>query len=73
METRPTVIRNPAADTDFDKAVDELLDSGVVEAAAFEARLREHFPNVTVHARELEGEGNATWYAYREGSWIRGS
>ena len=67
------MIRNPATDAAFETAVADLLDSGVLETGAFETRLREVFPNATVHERELDGEGILTWYAYRDGSWTRGA
>ena len=70
---RPTVIRNPATDAAFETTVSDLLDTGLLESDVFEARLREVYPNATVHQRELDGEGILTWYAYRDGSWTRGT
>jgi hypothetical protein len=70
---KPTVVRNPAADREFERAVNQLLDSGVTNLTAFEAALREQFPRATVRPRDLAGEDTPTWYAYREGRWIRGT
>ena len=67
------MIRNPAADAAFETAVNDLLDRGVLEPGAFEARLRRTFPSASVHLRELDGENISTWYAYRDGSWTRGT
>jgi hypothetical protein len=69
---KPTVVRNPATDPDFDRAIDEMLDRGVTDPAVFEASLRDRFPRVIVRPRELAGEDRPIWYAYRDGHWTGG-
>lgn len=73
VTTKPTIIRNPADDQEFERAIDEALEAGSNNPAAIEARLRERYPRAVVRPRELEAERTAIWYVYREGRWIRGS
>ena len=69
---RPTVIRNPANDPEFEEAIQDLLNEGVEEPAAAQARLRERYPAAVVRRRDLEDEVVPMWYVYREGRWIAG-
>lgn len=71
MRARPTIIRNPAGDRAFAEAIDGILQSGVLDPAAAEARLRERYPLAVVRPRDLEDETTWVWYVYREGRWIR--
>lgn len=72
MGARPTIIRNPASDHAFEEAIEEVLESGVLEPAAVQARLRERYPRALVRPRELAGERLPIWYVYRDGRWTRG-
>jgi len=72
MRARPTIIRNPASDHAFEEAIEEVLESGVLEPATAEARLRQRYPRAVVHPRELAGERTRVWYVYRDGRWTRG-
>ena len=65
-----TVVRNPASDREFARAIDEALAGGVSDPASLEARLRQRYPHVLVRARDLESEPTVTWYVYREGHWV---
>ena len=67
---RPTIIRNPASDRGFERAIEEILSSGVLDPSTAEARLRERYPLAVVRPRDLEDERTAVWYVYREGRWI---
>jgi len=69
MGARPTIIRNPASDRTFQEAIEEVLDTGVLEPAAAEKQLRERYPRAVVRPRELAGEPIAVWYVYRDGRW----
>ena len=71
MRVNPTVVRNPANDRVFAKAVADLLAIGVLDADAFQERLRERYPLAVVRPRGLTGEP-ATWYIYRDGRWTEG-
>jgi len=70
--TRLTIVRNPASDRAFEHAVTELIDSGLRDPATVQERLRERYPRAIVRARGLSGEGDPTWYVYRDGRWISG-
>jgi hypothetical protein len=72
MAMRPIVVRNPSRDPAFQRAIDELLESGVTDPSAAEAALRPLFPRVVVRARDLANESTAVRYAYREGRWTPG-
>ncbi len=68
--TALTVVRNPANDDEFAKAIEELLAEGVTRASDAQGRLRERWPRAVVRPRELSAEPTRVWYAYREGRWI---
>lgn len=73
MGARPTIVRNPPGDNTFAAAIAAILDSGVLDAEAAQARLREHYPNAVVRPRALASEPLTVWYVYREGRWIPGN
>ncbi len=66
----PVLVVNPRTDASFVEFVHEQTD-GLLdhEPLAFERRLRERFPNATVHARVLSSEPSRVWYVYRDGHW----
>ena len=70
---KPTIIRNPADDREFERAIEEALEADSPNPAALEGRLRERYPHVLVRPRDLDAERTPTWYVYREGRWVRGS
>ncbi len=70
--TSITVVRNPANDHEFARAIEELLADGVRTVEEAERRLRERWPRAVVRRRELSDEATPVWYAYREGRWIPG-
>ena len=72
MVAKLTIVRNPANDRDFERAIDELVDSGLRDPGTFQERLRELYPRAIVRPRELAGESAPIWYVYREGRWVRG-
>jgi hypothetical protein len=67
-----SIVRNPANDREFERAVEEIVESGVRDPEVAQARLRERYPHAVVRPRELAGESTGVWYVYREGRWIRG-
>jgi hypothetical protein len=67
---RVTIVRNPASDREFARAIDEALAGGASAPEALEARLKQRYPHVLVRARDLESEPALTWYVYREGHWV---
>jgi hypothetical protein len=71
MAPKPTIVRNPADDPDFERAVDDVIAGGVVDPHDAQQRLREVYPRVVVRRRELEAEHVEVWYIYREGHWVR--
>jgi len=71
MDVRPTIIRNPPNDHEFEQAIDDVLGNGVVDPAVAQERLREQYPMAVVRPRGLAGERTPVWYVYRDGRWIR--
>jgi hypothetical protein len=65
-----TLFLNPADDEDFVRRVNELVASGVAEAADLQSRLRTWYPNAVVRPRDLANEQSDVWYIYRDGHWI---
>jgi hypothetical protein len=63
---RPSLLLNPAHDTDFAA----LLDGGERSSAAFQHGLRARFPDAVVHERDLSGESHEVWYVFRHGHWV---
>ena len=70
MATSLTIVRNPASDAAFERAIAALVDEGIRDPDVFQARLAERYPLVLVRPRELDGESLGTWYVYRDGHWI---
>jgi len=66
----PTLILNPRQDAEFVALVTGLVDSGAWTAERLQAALRERYPQVKVHRRDLSGEFQVVLYVYREGRWI---
>jgi len=67
---RPTLLVNPRTDSVFAAvARDELAACTEDSPAALEYRLRERYPNATVHVRSLSNEPTTVWYLYRDGRW----
>jgi hypothetical protein len=70
LVTSITIVRNPAGDADFERAIGDIVSAGVREPADAQSRLRERYPRAVVRARALSGESTPIWYVYREGRWI---
>jgi hypothetical protein len=66
-----TLVRNPAGDAEFERALNELVASGMRDPAAVQEALRRSYPRAVVRPRELAAESAPTWYVYREGRWTR--
>ena len=71
MERSISIVRNPANDREFERLVDEIVESGVGDPEVAQERLRERYPQAVVRPRELAGELSGVWYVYREGHWIQ--
>ena len=69
---RPTIIRNPANDREFEDEIEQVLGAGLTDPVAAQDRLRARYPNAVVRPRDLEDETAPVWYVYREGRWIAG-
>jgi hypothetical protein len=65
----PILITNPHGDDEFQAAAQAALGAGASSPTALEAALRDRYPNVVVHARDLSMERTIVWYVYREGRW----
>jgi hypothetical protein len=64
----PTLVINPADDSDFEANVhSKLPDASNPEA--LQESLRSQYPLVVVHRRELSSEPITIWYVYRDGRW----
>ena len=72
MALKPTIVRNPADDDAFARAVDDVIDHEAADPARAQSLLRALYPRAVVRRRELDGERADVWYVYREGHWIRG-
>lgn len=66
----PSLVLNPRHDEAFVARAKELANNGVHTPDDLCAVLRERYPKVSVHARELSGESYAVWYVYRDGRWV---
>ena len=64
----PTVVLNPATDTEFEAHVKSLLPN-MTSPESLEEALHEQYPRVVVHRRELSSEPMTIWYVYRDGRW----
>ena len=71
MGDKPTVVRNPADDADFARAVDDMLAAGSLDPGDAQTRLRRTYPRAVVRRRELAEERIDVWYVYRDGHWVR--
>jgi hypothetical protein len=68
---RPILVINPRTDAEFASFARKSLDGhDGVDPAALERRLRERYPDATVHVRSLSGEPMTVWYLYRDGHWM---
>jgi hypothetical protein len=67
-----SIVRNPANDRVFARAVEEIAESGVTDPEVAQERLRERYPQAVVRPRDLAGETSGVWYVYRDGHWIPG-
>jgi hypothetical protein len=68
----PILLVNPRTDTAFATLASEIHEASPGDdPAALESRLREHYPNATVHVRVLSDEPTVVWYLYRDGHWTR--
>jgi hypothetical protein len=72
MGAKPTIVRNPPTDREFESAIEAIVDSGVLDPRVAQQRLRERYPRAVVRPRELAAEPTPVWYVYREGRWIPG-
>ena len=71
MPVKITIVRNPATDAEFERAINQLVNEGIRDPELFQARLREGYAEAVVRPRELAGESALIWYVYREGHWVR--
>ena len=67
-----TIVRNPADDADFERAIAEAMDPELDDPKVLEQILRAMFPQTVVRPRELTGERGIVWYVYRDGHWVSG-
>jgi hypothetical protein len=67
---RPALVLNPRSDDAFVNHAHALIGDGVESPDAMQRELRTDYPDAVVHERVLSGERSATWYVYREGSWV---
>lgn len=65
----PFIVLNPRDDPTFAALVGSVLDEGIADAEAMEARLRARYPDAVVRERGLSHEP-AVWYVYRDGTWV---
>ena len=72
MGEKPTIVMNPADDSDFAEAVEQALVEDVSNARAVQERLRRGYPKAVVRPRELSEERGVVWYVYRDGHWVPG-
>jgi hypothetical protein len=64
----PVLFVDPSSDDAFSVAAERAL-VGAHSIDRFTALLRETYPRVEVHPREISGEPVTIWYVYREGHW----
>jgi hypothetical protein len=67
-----TIVRNPVADKEFERAVAEAMHPGLDDPTQLQGALRASYPKAVVRPRELAGERGIVWYVYREGHWVSG-
>jgi hypothetical protein len=62
----------PTSDRAFADAVHRLLEAeGIRYPRQLEDGLREAYPDVRVHVREITAEPGITWYVYRDADFAR--
>lgn len=67
---RPILVVNPRSDVAFVGFVREQVDGNPDDGpATFQDRLRQRYPEATVHLRVLSNEPSVVWYVYRDGRW----
>ena len=66
----PTVVINPADDAEFEAFVKSVVPD-VSTPESLEEALRQQYPQVVVHRRELSSEPITIWYVYRDVRWQR--
>lgn len=66
----PTLLINPPDDRAFAEAAEALVRRDGATVVALERALRVRYPKARVHARNVSGEHDVTWYVYREGRWV---
>ena len=67
---RPILVINPRTDEAFVGYVREQVDGQSAEdPLTLQGRLRERYPEATVHVRVLANEPSIVWYVYRDGHW----
>ena len=67
---RPILLVNPRTDLAFAELAREAMGTRPeADPAVLESRLREQYPNATVHVRALSNEPTVVWYVYRDGHW----
>jgi hypothetical protein len=69
-ERGPIVVINPRSDAAFVTMTEELVVAGTHSAPELQRQLRDKYPRAVVRERGLAGETRATWYVYREGTWV---
>lgn len=68
---RPVLVINPRHDDGLRERANQAVADGARSPQALAAALRQDYPQVVIHRRELAGERTSVWYVYREGRWIR--
>ncbi len=72
--SNPLVMCLPSGDAAFRAAVQSALEAfDHATPFSLEARLRSLYPGVLVRLRDLSGETQPVWYAYRDGTYIASS
>ena len=70
----PVVVCLPSGDAAFRAAVEAALEAADAGTPiALERRLRWLYPEVVVRRRDLSGETQPVWYAYRDGTYVASS
>jgi hypothetical protein len=66
----PVLIINPADDAGFAASARAALAGDGAAPQDLQNALRQHYPRVAVHPRDLAGEPMTVWYVYRDGHWV---
>jgi hypothetical protein len=72
MPTEPILVLNPRSDPEFVRFAEVTLANGAKTPEAYQARLRERYPQAVVQPRELASEPSTIWYCYRDGRLTNG-